>query len=393
MNIVEVTTISISQYTFVLPIAEHLRADGHRVTMICHDERREEGSSFVDLLRERGFEVVVVPMSRRISPFVDLAAVWRIYRFLRTAKVDLLRAQTAKAGMIARLAARLARVPHVVYTAHAWSFHDLLPLWKQRLYAALERAASRFCDVILVDSEVVRRRGLAFNVAPPEKIRVIPMGIDVDRFSPEKVALLRDDMRQSLRIAADAPVIGAAARFVPDKGLECFVEAAASIVKEQPECVFVMVGDGPLRPLLERMIAERNLQASFRLVGMQSEMVPYYAVMDVFMLPSLREGFGVAYAEAMSCGLPVIATNIAPMTDIILGGENGLFAEPNDAEGFARAALQLVGSPELRRRMGASARQRVVSAFSVSLMIAEHAALFASLVGGDPRRSEDHAAE
>lgn len=381
MKVAEATTISITQYTCVLPIAEHLRARGDEVTLICSDERVREGSSFVDQLQERGFHVVNVPMSRRIDPVGDVIAIYRFYRHFKTAAVDVLHTQTAKAGMIGRIAARLAGVPVVVYTAHAFAFHDYLPWWRKQLYATLERFGSRLCDVIVVDSDEVKRRGLQFRVAPAEKIRVIPMGVDTERFSPERRSQLRDEARSALNIPADAPVIGVVARFVQDKGLDTFVEAAVRILDRHPAAIFLMVGDGPLRSHIQEWLAKRGLTGSFRFSGMQSVVEPYYAAMDVFMLPTLREGFGVAFCEALSMEIPVVATRIAPVTDVAIEGVTGLLAEPHDFVGFAASAERLIESPALRAQMGAAGRRRVSEHFSLNRMVRDHQVLFDSLVG------------
>ena len=381
MNVVEATTISITQHAFVLPIAEALRAHGNDVALVCSDEKRDEGSSFVDQLRSRGFEVFEIPMSRRISPLRDLLATFRLYRFLKSRRIDLLHVQTAKAGMIGRIAARLAAVPVVVYTAHAFAFHDYLPWWRKHLYATLERLASHLCDVIVVDSEAVKRRGVEFKLAP-SKIRVIPMGIDTDRFSPMRRNELRDSTRRALDIPNEAPVIGLAARFVPDKGLETFVDAAARIALRRQDALFLMVGDGPLRRDIERRISDYGLARTFRLPGMQSEVEAYYAAMDVFMLPTLREGFGVAFCEAMSMQIPVVATRIAPLTDVVTDALTGFLADAGDAEGFAAAAERLIVSPALRATMGQAGRLRVVEHFSVQRMVREHELLFDSLTSG-----------
>ena len=385
MNVVEATTISITQHAFVLPIAEALRARGDEVALVCSDEKRDEGSSFVDQLRSRGCEVFEIPMSRRISPLRDLLATFRLYRFLKSRRIDLLHVQTAKAGMIGRIAARLAAVPVVVYTAHAFAFHDYLPWWRKHLYATLERLASHLCDVIVVDSEAVKRRGVEFKLAP-SKIRVIPMGIDTDRFSPKRRDELRDSTRRALDIPNEAPVIGLAARFVPDKGLETFVDAAARIALRRQDALFLMVGDGPLRRDIERRISVYGLARIFRLPGMQSEVEAYYAAMDVFMLPTLREGFGVAFCEAMSMQIPVVATRIAPLTDVVTDALTGFLADAGDAEGFAAAAERLIVSPALRATMGQAGRLRVVEHFSVQRMVREHELLFDSLTSGRDHR-------
>ena len=384
MKVAAATTISITAYTFVRPIAEGLRARGDEVTLLCSDEEKEEGKSFVGELRELGFRVVVIPMSRHISPLRDLSAIVAFYRFFRSNPVDVLHTQTAKAGMIGRIAARLAGVPVVVYTAHAFAFHDYLSRARKTVYAALERLGSRLCDVIVVDSEEVRRRGVQFRL-PAEKIRVIPMGIDTERFSPRRRAALRDETRRQLRIPLDAPVVGVAARFVEDKGLDTFVEAAARIAARHPETIFLLVGDGPLRPQIEARIASHGLTASFRLAGMQSEVEAFYAAMDLFMLPTLREGFGVAFCEALSMEVPAVATRIAPLTDVVLDGVTGLLAGAGDAEAFASAAVRLIESKDLRTALGSAGRARVMEHFSIHRMVAEHQLLFDALVSGAGR--------
>ena len=384
MRIATATTISITAYTFVLPIANGLRARGDEVTFLCSDETEQEGRSFVEEIRGNGFPVHVIPMSRRINPLADLRAIVGFYRFFRSHPVDLLHTQTAKAGMIGRVAAKLAGVPVIVYTAHAFSFHDYLPAWRRTLYAALERFAARLCNVIVVDSADVRDRGVRFGL-PAEKLRVIPMGVDTNRYSPLQRAELRDEARRKLGIPPEAAAVGLAARFVPDKGLDTFVEAAAIIARAHPETVFVMVGDGPLRPRIEEWIAHHGLSSSFRLPGMQSRVEPFYAAMDVFMLPTLREGFGVAFCEALSMEVPVVATRIAPLTDIVLEGETGLLADPGDASAFAAAAIRLIESPSLRRSIGTRGRARVLEHFSVQRMVSEHESLFDGLSTGERR--------
>ena len=385
MRIVEATTISITQKAFVLPIAEALRGRGEDVTLICSDERAQEGTSFVDQLRSRGFDVVVIPMSRQIAPFHDLVAIWSFYRYLRSQKIGLLHTQTAKAGMIGRIAARLAGVPAVVYTAHAFPFHEYLSSWRKHLYAAIERFGSRLCDVIVVDSEIVRSTGVKFRI-PEEKIRVIPMGIDTDRFSPRHRVELRAATRSALNIPLDALVVGVAARFVPDKGLETFVDAARQIASRHTNVFFLMVGDGPLRSALEERIREHGLSELFRFPGMQAAMERYYAAMDVFMLPTLREGFGVAFCEALSMEIPVVATRIAPLTDVVIDNVTGLLADAGDAAGFAIAAERLIESEELRTKLGTAGRQHVSQSFSMQKMVREHLSLFDSLVAGGRSR-------
>ena len=376
MNILEMSTESSVQVAFILPLAHHLRKQGHQVVLACSDDPGEAGQSFVELLQRQGFEVQILPIRRHISPFLDLWSVLKLYRYLRRRRFDVVHVRTAKAGMIGRLAARLARVPVIVYTAHAFPFHEYLSPWRIRLYALLERVASRLCDVIAVDSECVRARGLACKVAAPDRIRVIPMGIDTERFDPAKYLLERGSIRAELGLAPESTVIGAVARFVPDKGLDTLLRAVSILAKKFPQLQCLLIGDGPLREELRKLSARLDLDRRIVFAGYRTDIPRVLAILDLYMLPTRREGFGVAFTEAMSMEVPVITSRIAPLDGIIVDGRTGVLAEVGDPEAFARAAAPLLEHPELRQRMGQAGRRHVVERFEQTLMCAAYERLF-----------------
>jgi glycosyltransferase involved in cell wall biosynthesis len=381
MNILEMSTESSVQVAFILPLAQHLRKQGHQVVLACADDPGEAGQSFVELLRRQGFEVQILPIRRHISPFLDLWSVLKLYRYLRRRRFDVVHVRTAKAGMIGRLAARLARVPVIVYTAHAFPFHEYLSPWRIRLYALLERFAARLCDVIAVDSECVRARGLACKVAAPDRIRVIPMGIDTERFAPAKYRANRESIRVELGLAPGSTVIGAVARFVPDKGLDTLLQAVSMLGKKFPQLQCLLVGDGPLRQELGNLSGRLGLDRQVVFAGYRTDIPRLLAAMDLFMLPTHREGFGVAFAEAMSMEVPVIVSRISPITEIIVDGRTGVLAEVGDPEAFARAAAPLLEHPELRQRMGQAGRRHVIERFEQTLMCAAYERLFLERAG------------
>jgi len=376
MTILEMSTESSVQMAFIQPLAQHLRKQGHQVVLACSDDPGEAGQSFVEPLRRMGFEVLVIPMRRTISLWRDLLAVLRLYKILRHRRFDVVHVQTAKAGMIGRVAAWLARVPVIVYTAHAFPFHEYLNLWRRRLYARLERIASRLCDVIVVDSEYVRSRGLAFRVTPPDKIRVIPMGIDTERFDPGKHRPSRPAVRAELGLRPDAVAIGAVARLVPDKGLDTLLHAIGLLVARFPEVQCLLVGDGPLRDELRNLSGTLGLDGHIVFAGYRSDVPRLLSAMDIYMLPTRREGFGVAFAEAMSMEVPVIASRIAPLDEIIVDGRTGVLADVGDPGAFARAAQPLLADAELRCRVGQAGRRHVIERFEQSIMCKAYERLF-----------------
>ncbi len=376
MTILEMSTESSVQMAFIVPLAQHLRKQGHHVVLACSDDPGEAGQSFVETLRRMGFEVLVIPMKRTIAPWSDLRATVALYRRLRRRRFDVVHTQTAKAGVIGRIAAFLARVPVIVYTAHAFPFHEYLGPWRTRLYTLLERLASLLCHAIAVDSECVRSRGLAFRIAPPEKIRVIPMGIDTERFDPGRYRAERAAVRAELGLRPDATVIGAVARFVPDKGLDVLLQAVSLLAKRFPDLQCLLVGDGPLRDDLRALSCTLDLEGRIRFAGYRTDIPRVLSVLDLYILPTRREGFGVAFAEAMSMEVPVIASRIAPLDEIVEDGQTGMLAAVGDAEAFARAASPLLAEPDLRMQMGRTARRRILERFEQSLMCRAYERLF-----------------
>lgn len=273
---------------FVLPIAQYLRKRGHHVELACSDDPGEAGQSFVVSLRQQGFEVQVLPIQRRISPVNDLKAIFKTYYFLRQRRFDVIHVQTAKAGIIGRIAACLAGVPVIVYTAHAFPFHEYLSRWKIFLYALLERVASRLCHVITVDSEYVKARGMAYKVAASDHIRVIPMGIDTERFDPAKYRAERERIRTELGLTHGGTVIGAIARFVPDKGLDILLQTVSLLAKRFPDIQCLLVGDGPLRDELRTLSRSLGLDGRIVFTGYQRDIPRLLSAMDVYMLPTRR---------------------------------------------------------------------------------------------------------
>ncbi|NOT22175.1 MAG: glycosyltransferase family 4 protein [Nitrospiraceae bacterium] len=383
MNILELSTESSVQMAFIQPLAQHLRKQGHHVTLACSDDPGEYGQSLVEPLRRKGFEVLVIPMRRTMSPWRNLLAGIQLYRILRRRHFDVVHAQTAIAGMIGRVAGSLARVPVVIYTAHAFPFHEFLKFWRVGFYLALERFAARLCDVIVVDSECVRSRGLTFKVAQPDKIRVIPMGVDTERFDPEKYRVARHSIRAELGLMPDAVVIGAVGRFVRDKGWDTFLHAVSLLTKRFPdvEVQCLLVGGGPLHTELQSLSQVLSLNGRAVFAEYQRDIPKVMAALDIYMLPTRREGFGVTFIEAMSMEIPVIASRIQPLDEIVMDGRTGVLADVGDSNAFADAAGPLLADPELRRRMGKEGRRFVIERFEETLMCKAHEQLFQQYLG------------
>jgi len=296
---------------------------------------------------------LVPALSRRIRGGHDTVALVRLVRLMRAWRPDIVHTHTAKAGTIGRIAARLARVPIVVHTYHGHVFHGYFSAPQTRLFLAIERLLARHTTRLIAVSATVREELLALGIAKPERLTVVPLGLDLHRFLTCEHR--RGELRGELGIAAGAPVAGIVARLVPIKAHEVFLAAAAAVRRRRPDAVFLIVGDGERRAELEALAASRGLRGSVRFTGWRRDLDRVYADLDVAVLCSRNEGSPVSLIEAMAAGRAVVATRVGGVPEIVEDGVNGLLVPPNDAAALALAIRRYFGDTELRARLQANA--------------------------------------
>jgi glycosyltransferase involved in cell wall biosynthesis len=311
-----------------------------------------------------GLEVIVEPSLRApIAPGSDLRALARLTALFRRRPFDLVHTHCAKAGAVGRLAARRARVPRVVHTYHGFPFHDFQGAARRRAYIEIERQLGRITDVALcvgtgVAVEAIRRRLIA-----PERVRTIGVvadGADQAAARPAAAAARRCRARAELRLPPDATVVGAVGRLTYQKAPDDFLAALSALGR--PGVTGVWVGDGELAG---RVAARAARLAGNQLVlaGQRSNVADLLPAFDVFALSSRYEGLPTAVVEAMVCGIPVVATAVNAVSDVVIPGETGLLVPPGRPELLAEAVGFLLDSPAAAARMADTARARLGTRF------------------------------
>jgi glycosyltransferase involved in cell wall biosynthesis len=325
----------------VLSLAARLLRRGHDVTVICPRGR--------DLERELRARDLPLWAPRTTGKF-DPVTLIRLARRLRSWRADVLHTHLSTASLLGSLAARLAGVPAIA-TVHGLN----------------SKTCFQCADRLIAVSQAVKQHLTAQGV-PPDRIRVIYNGIDL----PADVHTPQPDLRQ--RVApASAVVFGTVGRLGPEKGHRYLLEAAAQLSRRAglPPVHVLIVGQGreeaPLRALAQRLgIGDRVTFAGF-----QREVWPYLAIMEVFVLPSLKEGLSLSALEAMALGKPVVASRVGGTPEVVEDGETGMLVPPSDASALAEALASLVRSPEAMERMGRAGRQRVAERFGAERMASE----------------------
>jgi glycosyltransferase involved in cell wall biosynthesis len=323
------------------------------------------GGPLIAAARAAGLEVVVEPSLRApIRPASDLRALARLEALFAVRAFDVVHTHCAKAGAVGRVAARRAGVPRIIHTFHGFPFHEFQSRPLHRAYVAIERRLGHLTSAALcvgagVAAEAVRRELIA-----PDRVRTIGVSVDgparllASRAagSPAAAQHARRRARAALGLPASALVVGAVGRLTYQKAPEDFVAALARLGR--PDVIGTWVGGGELAARVTRH-ARVLPPGQFRLAGERSDILDILPAFDVFALPSRYEGLPTAVVEAMICGVPVVATAVNAVPDLVVPGETGLLVPPRRPALMAAAIGELLDSPALAARMAAAARTRI----------------------------------
>jgi glycosyltransferase involved in cell wall biosynthesis len=312
----------------------------------------------------------------RSTSWEHARAVASLVRILRLRRPDILHTYLPAANVIGPLAARLAGVPRVIVSKRSLADYKVrFPLLRHT-----ESFANRLADVILVNSDAVRRDVERTERHWGGKFRKIYNGVaPIEPWAPDEAMAFR--RREG--IPADALVALCVSNFYPYKGHEELVEAAVMVVHASPNVIFLLVGrdSGTLEATRTR-IRERGLEGSFRFLGSRTDVPDLLRASDLFVHPSREEGFSNAILEAMAAGLPVVACDVGGNPEAVVDRETGRLVPSRNAAAFSSAIAELLADPEKRNAMGKAGRDRATERFSLDRMVGEMESLYESLVRG-----------
>jgi lipopolysaccharide/colanic/teichoic acid biosynthesis glycosyltransferase len=359
----------------------YLHARGFDVTIVS-----PAGAGLDQMAQVDGVRTIELPMARQIAPLHDVMSLWRLTRMMRLLRPTITNVGTPKAGLLGGLAAWLTGVPCRVYTLRGLRF-ETTQGWKRCLLIAADWLACGFAHRVICVSHSLRENAVAAGLTARDKTVVFGAGssngVDVQRYAPTPDRVQRaGELRRQLGIPAAAPVVGFVGRLTCDKGIPELVEAFAKLTNRFPDLRLLLVGrfedQDPLPPPTRRFLGSHpnvivpgvSTQEATGAADRRREdwpvgdAAPYYALMDVFVLPSHREGFPNVVLEAQAAGRPVVAAVATGVVDAVSDGETGLLYPIGDVGALADAVARLLESHDLACRLGRAGRQRVEREFS-----------------------------
>ena len=348
---------------------EYFQNSGFDVTVL----RPEKRSGEWEVPRPDGVRVLEVPMEREISPVRDIRSICHLWGILRTLRPTVTNVGTPKAGLLGGFAAWLNRVPCRFYTLHGLRFETTTGL-RRKLLILAERLACRFAHRVVCVSHSVREKAIASGLVDRERALIFGAGscngVDVARFAPTQQRIWRAaELRRQFGIPADAPVALFVGRLTCDKGIAELIEAFLQLENRIPNLRLLLVGsfeDGD--PLPEDIRKHLETHDRVILAGPVNDTAPYYAMADVLVLPSHREGLPTVVLEAHAAGKPVIGAAATGIVDLLVDGETGLLFPVGDVSSLANAIARLIEDKALARKLADAGRDQVKRKFRQELI-------------------------
>ncbi|KRF43247.1 hypothetical protein ASH01_15710 [Terrabacter sp. Soil811] len=352
------STVPVTILKFHVNTVRMLRARGYEVALVSSD-----GADLAEAAEQSGSAAHPIPMSRSISPVRDLAALIRWLGLLARIRPGVVIAGTPKCALLALTAARATRVPRRVYMCGGLRLEGEQG-WRKKLLVGMERVAMGAATEVVVNSRSLYDEVLAAELVRPEVLRqTLPgssHGVDSEHFAPRPPDRT---LGLSLGLDPDVPVVGFVGRLTRDKGIDTLIEAALLLEGEGRAFQLLVVGpqNEPDSAAYVQRIRHTTLSAT--VVGDADDVRPYFALMQVHVLPSLREGFPNVVLEAAAMEIPTVTTTATGCRDSVLDGTTGLLFPAEDGRALALALRELLGNAEARQALGRAARVWVTSEF------------------------------
>jgi glycosyltransferase involved in cell wall biosynthesis len=314
-------------------------------------------------------------LERPINPLKDFLALFEVYQFIKKNKITIVHTHSSKAGILGRLAARLAKVRFLIHTVHGWSFNDYQPLVLRRLFIFLERIVGKFTDRIIVVSYHDKEKGMNNGIGKEGKYVIIRYGIDYTEFRKRN-----QNIRRELGINLDDLLVTNISCLKPQKSPLDFVKLSSLVNQNLPNVKFLLVGDGQLRENIEGFISRFGLKHNFILTGWRQDIPEILSATDILVLTSLWEGLPIVALEAMAVGLPVVATSTGGVEEVVIDGETGFIVAQKDMYKMSERLATLLKDSDLKRRMGENAKNNLDSNFTIQEMVKNNQSLYENLI-------------
>lgn len=364
-KILQVCAVDFTVKNLLLPLIDRLKKEGFVVEIAC--SRGKESKE----LEKYGYKFRYVKIDRRINFLSNMKSIIGLYRIMKKGKYDIVHVHTPIASVLGRIAAKLAGVPIIIYTAHGFYFHENMSFLSYKLFATIEKIMGKyFTDHIFTQSQEDYKTAIDLQIIDKDRITWINNGVNLSKFNPENVKVDVKSYKKNLGLSADSKVICFIGRLVKEKGILDLLEAFKYLIKDFSNLYLLIIGDSSLderdkktKQKIKSYLDDIKLRDKIIFTGFRNDIPELLKISDIFVLPSYREGMPRSIIEAMAMGKPIVATNIRGCREEIVNGETGFLVNVNSPKEIYEAIKKLIVDNELIVHMGAKGRQRVIELY------------------------------
>ena len=361
IKICYISSVDITIRFILINHIKFLEREGYNISVVCSP------GDFVKEIKSQGIKVKTIKFKRKISPISDLINLFNLYFYFKKEKFDIIHTHTPKPSLLGQLAAKAAKVPIIVNTIHGFYFQKNDSFLKKSFYIFIEKIAAQCSNLIFfVNKEDI-------ETASREKIcnsnlgRYFGGGIDAQRFNPARFSKQWIcEKKEELKLDSSFKVIGIVGRLVKEKGYLDLFQAFKKVIKVFPNTILLITG--PLEPTKHDrfepdIVKKYGIKKNVVFLGERKDADEIYSLMDIFILPSYREGLGISIIEASAMEKPVITTNIRGCREAVANKETGILIPTGNPKKIYEAVIYLFENPKIARAMGRKGREKVLREF------------------------------
>jgi len=358
-----------------------LNKNEYKIDLLAGSESEKEILERISLENNITF-YQIDSLVRDISLHNDIKALFKIYKIIKENNYDIIHTHIAKAGVLGRIAARMAGVPHIIHGVHGITFPDQINIFKRELFKNIERICGLFTDEFITVGDDMKQKYINAKVGKPEDYTTIRSGMELSQFinaadnEQKKIINLKED----LGLKDDDLLIGMVSKLEKRKGYKYFLEVAKDIVEEFPNVKFVIIGNGSEYDRLVKKVNKMNLNSNVVFTGYRTDIADVFSILDIKVLTSLWEGLPRVLVQAAAVAKPIVTFNVDGAWEIVDEGKNGYIVPMKDTKAMARKLKLLIKDDKLRRKMGKCSQEKVSNDWTIENMVKETDRLYKSLV-------------
>ncbi|MFH1612938.1 MAG: glycosyltransferase family 4 protein [bacterium] len=354
LHIIKITGISGAE-KHLLSLLPELDKKKYDISILFLIEPKDEKNNFLEVFSQNEIKTNAIIIK---SDF-DLTIIYKLYKFIKKNKFDIVHTHLIHSDIYGALAAKMAKTPFLISTKHNDD-----PFRKNYFFQKINKVISLFVNKIIVISYYLQKFTEKVEKISSKKIIPIHYGIQIKKN-------VISNIKKEYKISDNTIILGIIARLVPQKGHIFLLKAFKLVLEKNPDTFLFIIGDGYLKNDLEKLASILKIDSKIVFTGYKENVDEFISSFDIFIHPSLWEGFGLIFLEVMNFGKPIIATKVAAIPEIVIDNETGILVPPENFTDLYSAIIKLINDENLRKKMGEAGKQRLEKYFSREKMIKE----------------------